>query len=150
MTSPLNSDEFAKGAFKPHGRSEVAVDGKIFRLQTEGPFNIEAIQAINTTRLHLLESKAPTGPYAFVNRWRGSALMSMDALAEYEAGLRAAYINRFRPPVAMAWIIPSDVEGSSMMKPLFERIFRDVGIPYGQFEDADSAEAWVANQMQPK
>lgn len=150
MASPLNSDEFAKGTFRAHGRSEIELDRQIFRIETEGPFNLEAIQAINKTRLHLFEKSPPAGSYAFINHWHGSALMSMEALAEYETGLRAAYLNRFTPPAAMAWIIPSVVQGGSVMRPHFERIFRDIGIPFGIFQDPESAEAWVASLLPAK
>jgi hypothetical protein len=139
----LNSDDFAEGIFKPHGHSELWVEGQIVRIQTEGPFNLEAVAAVNRTRSQLLEENPPKTAYAYVNTFSRSALMSGQALVEYEVGLRDAYLGRFKAPSAMAWIFPETIEGRSIMKSHYERIFTAVGIPFKIFSDVDSAESWV-------
>jgi hypothetical protein len=143
----LNSDDFAEGYFKPHGHSELWIEGQIIRIETDGPFNVEAVAAINRTRSRLLEANPPKAAYAYVNTFRLSALMSGAAMAEYEAGLRDAYSGRYKAPTAMAWIFPESIEGGSIMNTHYERIFAAVGIPFKIFGDVGSAESWVRERL---
>ena len=143
----MDSKKFAKGAFRPHGNSSIHLEANIFRMETVGPFNREAVQAINATRDHLLTKDPPSGKYAFINCWSGSLLMPLDAVDEYHRGVMSAYLNRFVPPSAMAWVVPTEVEGRSLMRPYFERIFADAKIPFEMFHDVESAEAWVGELL---
>lgn len=143
----LDSDTFAQGPFRPHGRSEVWTEGQIIHVDTHGPFNVEAVAAINRTRSRLLGDKPPQGNYAYINTFHISAMMTADALAEYEAGLRDAYLGRYTPPVAMAWVFQEPIEGGTLMRPLYEKVFAAVGIPFRIFEDVEPARIWVGELL---
>jgi hypothetical protein len=75
--------------------------------------------------------------------------MAEEVLTEYKRGLREAYLGRFVPPSAMAWIFPESIEGGSLMKPHFERIFSEARIPFRIFTDPDLAESWVLSLLRP-
>lgn len=139
----LDTDDFAQGTFKPHGRSKIRSIGEIFSITTEGPFNLEAVEAVNRTRVALLESKPPTHAYVYINVFSNSVLMSPEALAAYQAGLQQAYGGSYLPPSAMAWVFPEGVEGGAIMKPLYEKLFAAVGIAFQIFQTAEAAQVWV-------
>jgi hypothetical protein len=146
----FDSNEFAKGRYRPHGHSEVFTGGEIIWIETEGPFNLEAVVAIRATRAHLLETSVRQGRYAYLNKWRNSAMMPMEALLEYGNGLQRDYAEKDAAPCAIAWVFPDDIEGGTMMRPHYERLFSGVGIPFAIFADEDSALTWVRGQLDKK
>lgn len=143
----FESGDFAVGPFKPHGHSDITRDGEIFWIETEGPFNLEAIVAINRTRTKLIESAINERRYAYINTWRTSALMSMEALQEYRKGLEIAYADRRHAPAAIAWIFPESIEGASMMRPHYERLFASINLPFGIFNHVDAAVAFTKEKL---
>ena len=104
---------------------------------------MEGVKAINSLRLHILSQRSPTEPYAYINIWTGSWLIGRDALQEYAKGVEEAYRNRFRAPVAMAWVAGPEVEGAAIMESHLVKIFESIGIPFRLFEDAEQARRWV-------
>ena len=146
----LNSLEFIKTNFAPHGQTRVQVGGSIFWLETIGPFNMEGVKAINALRLHILSQQSLTEPYAYINVWTGSLLIGRDALLEYAKGVEEAYRHRFQPPAAMAWVAGPEVEGAAIMESHLLKIFGSTGIPFRLFEDAQQARKWVEECLETK
>jgi hypothetical protein len=146
----IDSNQFAKGQYRPHGHSEIFTGGEIIWIETEGPFNLEAVIAINITRAHVLETSVPKGRYAYLNKWHSSAMMPMEALLEYGKGLQRDYADKSKAPCAVAWIFPDDIEGGAMMRRHYERLFCDIAIPFSIFSDEEIALAWVRNQLNKK
>ena len=139
----IDSDDLAQGPFRPHGRSIVWPDDDIFRVQTVGPFNAEAVEAIGRTREKVLEEHPPVRNYAFINSWQGSVMMSDAVLEVYSETLKASYTHRYRRPSAMAWVVPAGVEGARFMEPRLRAVFDAYGIPFRMFLDEARADSWV-------
>lgn len=145
----FNSDAHARGRFPPHGRSQVRPDGQIFRVATQGPLNIEAIAAIDRTRDEVFANAPADGTYACINTFQRSTLISREALDAYEESLKESYLKgRYRAPAAMAWVFPPGIEGALLMRPLYEKVFAAVEIPFGIFATEQEAQDWVDTQLQ--
>jgi len=145
----LDSDDLAQGPFRPHGRSVVWPDDDIFRVETVGPFNAEAVEAVGRTREKIFEQHPPVENYAFINSWQGSVMMSDAVLEAYSETLKASYTHKYRRPSAMAWIVPPGVEGARFMEPRLRTVFEEFGIPFRMFQDEASAEGWVRGLLDP-
>ncbi len=149
MSERIATTDFAVGAFKPHGYVEISPFGRITHLVAQGPFNKEAVLALNAARLAFLAQNPPplNEAYAFLTECRGSMMMSPDALQVFKAGYAEAY-SRYHAPVASVWVATDTVEGVRFVVSQVASAMIDVGTECQVFSDLPSAEAWLHHKLQ--
>lgn len=143
----LDTDDFATGPFAPHGNLQIAPEGRIIRLASRGPFNMEAMQALGRARAAMLEQRTSTAPYAYLNVFSVSIMMSAECLSTYLQGVRDAYTARFQAPAALAWVVPPGVEGGRIMINYLKPGFEEIGIPFEIFAAEAQALEWVEQAL---
>lgn len=146
MSEPYSIDDFADGKFKPHGRLEMTREGNLTISHAEGPFNLEAVKALDKARLAALANWEFVGRRATIIVFHSNMLMSPDALDAYAQGL-LAHVATVNLPVAVAWVAAPNVDGRAIMMPHFAKIFAQIDAPWREFEDLNEAKAWVKSLM---
>lgn len=117
------------------------------RLDADGPFNKEVVIALGTTWRSLFAELPRRGAFASITVVRHSVLISqevLDALGDFlrantEAGQDAG---------AVAFVVAPDVEGRSLMLPMFAETYAAAGRRFAAFATEAEAEAWVRDRLQ--
>jgi hypothetical protein len=136
------TDEFAQGAFQPHGLVEVWLDGRNLRYDAVGPFNRELIRAIAKAQHDIMLAAKARGPCVEIVTIRESALVTPDGLAELAAILQDVN-HQGLAPLAVAYVMAPDVEGASLMAPVFRKRYQDQGRVFQVFETLEDAQTWA-------
>ena len=136
--------DFGAGKFRPHGELQMHLDGDIIIYTAVGPFNLEAIMALGKARRAGLARWQARSRKVSIAVFQNSLFMSQDALDAYATGLKRYFDDAPRAE-AVAWVVPADVEGRSIMLPKFEHIFIDLGIPWRLFERLEDAKTWISS-----
>lgn len=148
IASPrFNSDLFASGPFRPHGRAELWAEGQVIRLSTAGPFNMEAVMAIGAAWRQLFAELPIRGLFADIVTVSGSLMAGPDVMRAFGHFLQAN-THAHIAPCAVAWVVPPDVEGATLMVPLFREVYEAANRNIEFFETNAAAEAWVRTQLQ--
>ena len=142
MPQSHSTDDFNQLPFRAHGRLELQRVGNTIVYHAQGPFNLEAIVALSKARLAGLADWGPEARNAVIVEFETSMLMSTEALQAYSLGLRS-HFKQGDPPLAVAWVVPPEVEGRHIMLPLFARIYAETEVPWKSFEDFDAAMNWI-------
>jgi hypothetical protein len=82
----LKSSQDSTGQFAPHGEFTLRSDGQVLFYEAVGPFNLEGIEALRTTRVKAYEKWQSSGTFAAIVHWQQSAMMSMQAFDAYREG----------------------------------------------------------------
>jgi hypothetical protein len=144
--SKRSSAEFATGVFRPHGQVDIWAEGSLVRLEAYGPFNREGIQAMGLAMRDLFASVPVGGRFGDILVMHESLMASPDALASFEAFLQAMSQAK-TAPVAVAYVAAPEVEGRSLMLPIYAEIYARHGRRFAAFEHLADAEAWVREQL---
>lgn len=121
-------------------------DGVLYAHNT-GPFNEEAMRLYGKLRRLAYERWQLSGRWiAGIASWEGSALMSPQAFADYEAGLEAFLRSEHRL-IAVAWAAERELEGMAFMQERFGRLYRAYGMPFRVFDSLGEAKAWIQPQV---
>lgn len=143
-----NINAFATSGFRPHGAIEFWAEGSVIRIAAEGPFNREAVQAVGLA-MHDLFASVPIGQrFADILEFRGSLLASPDALTSFGDFLRAMSAAK-TAPVAVAFVVAADVEGRSLMLPIYAKLYAEHGREFAAFETLAEAQAWLRERLAP-
>ena len=118
----------------------------MIRIVAEGPFNREAVEAVGLAMRDLFAGMPPAPRFANILDMRHSLLASPDALHAYGGFLQAMSEARTAPQ-AVAWVVAPEVEGRSLMLPIFARLYAEHGRRFAAFETMAEAEAWVREQL---
>jgi len=145
-TTKRNIEAYASSGFRPHGRIEFWAEGSVIRIQAEGPFNREAVQAVGLAMRELFSAMPPGPRFADMLEFRGSLLASPDALAAFGDFLRAMSVAK-TAPIAVAFVVGPEVEARSLMLPIFTKLYAEHGREFAAFETADEAEDWLRERM---
>lgn len=141
-----HSDDFATGAFPPHGRVELWAEGSVVHIEARGPFNREAVLAVGRAMRDLFADRPVGRVFADILVMRDSLVASPDALVAFEQFLAAMSAADFAPQV-VAYVVAPEVEGRSLMLPLFSAIYARHGREFAAFEGMAEAEAWVRERL---
>ena len=141
-----STDEVTASQFAAHGRVEMLFVGDFLLYEACGPFNKELFESLAVAQMDFLKAADHQGPWASICLVQGSGLTSPEGVARYEEMIRAPKPDKFTP-LATAFVVPPDVEGGSLMLPLFAAIFARVGRPFKGFATMASARAWVDSQI---
>jgi hypothetical protein len=146
LQSKRNSAEFATGVFRPHGQVDIWADGSIIRLEARGPFNLEGVQAMGLAMRDLFASVPVDRRFGDIMVMHESLMASPDALAAFEDFLQAMSKAK-TAPTAVAYVAAPEVEGRSLMLPIFAEIYARHGRRFAAFEQLEPAEAWIREQL---
>lgn len=147
-TITTSTSQFAPTRFSPHGRVGYEDRGRLLWACAEGPFNAELMGALLRMAKATFPVMAGRGPWANLATFSVSALCSPEVLAGLTDGLNQI-VQLGIAPAATAFVLPSDVEGASLMGPLFAKAFGDAGLRYAYFADFDAAYAWLESVLGP-
>lgn len=145
-TMKRNIAAFAAGPFKPHGRIEMWSEGPVVRIDAQGPFNPEAVQAVGLAMRDLFAEMPPSERFADILTFHDSILTSPDGLQAFEQFLQAMSAAA-QAPKAVAYVVGPDVEGRALMLPLFAEIYARHGREFRAFECIEQAEAWARERL---
>ncbi len=142
------TDDFDPGRFRPHGRVDYEQRGRVLWCTATGPFNAELVEALKGLATTIFPAMAAQGPWASICTFRQSALCSPEVLAEFTGLIRQlAALNL--APTANAFILKPDIDGAELMRPLYEKCFRDAEVCFGAFTLAEEAVQWAASVVGP-
>ncbi len=133
--------------FRPHGRVDIWMDGQLQHYEATGPFNKELVDCLAIAQLNSLQTLQPTGPWVSICTIVESALATPDGLARYAELMRTPKPAELTP-VATAFVIGPEVEGGTIMAPLFAKIYADIGRPFKTFETLAEAQRWARTLTQ--
>ncbi|MGM9484357.1 hypothetical protein ACS5PN_24390 [Roseateles sp. NT4] len=142
------TDDFDPGRFRPHGRVEYEQQGRVLWCTATGPFNAELVEALKNLATSTFPAMAANGPWASICTFRHSALCSPEVLAEFTGLIRQLAAMNLAP-TANAFILKPDIDGATLMRPLYEKCFRDGGVRYEAFTTAEQAAQWAASVIGP-
>ncbi len=149
MTLPESTNSYAQGQFRPHGWRGLERDGDIAIFRSEGPYNLEMVQALKAARQANEDKYGPGGRRATITVVRNSLMMSPEALAAFEEYVLSLTVSGVRG-APVAWVVPQDVEGRDFMLPYFERMYVRANRPWRAFEDVDTAMEWIRSLLDAK
>lgn len=144
---PFSTDGLGASPFRPHWRAEWRIDGAVLRTDVEGPFNRELAELIGPILNQAYTVLSAQGPSAEIVTVRVSALGGPDALSALSAELQKC-VRMGVAPVATAFVMAPEVEGSAFMPERLIQSFALAGWPACQvFTTAAGAEVWVQGQL---
>jgi len=138
----LSTDDFSTDAYRPHGRVESRVMGRIFVQYAKGPFNEEIIDAMRTVHENVLSELKCSGPWGAIFLIEENAMSSFPMLKQLTAYL-SDQKNTGRASVGTAIVIGNTVEGGAMMAPLYVKAWIDAGIPCKLFKSLQEGSQWI-------
>ena len=147
-TITTSTDQFGPTRFSLHGRVEYEDRGRLIFATAVGPFNAELMGALLRMAKATFPVMAGRGPWANLATFSVSALCSPEVLAGLRDGLHQI-VQLGIAPAATAFVLPSDVEGASLMGPIFAKAFGDAGLRYDYFANFDAAYAWLESVLGP-
>lgn len=129
--------------FRPHGRADWRIDGAVLRTDVVGPFNKELAELIGPILHQAYALLSAQGPCAEIVTVRGSSLAGPETLTALSGEMRK-FVEAGLAPVATAFVMAPEVEGSHFMPALLVQSFEAAGWPACRvFTTAEEAEAWV-------
>lgn len=145
-TSKRDIAAFAAGPFKPHGRIEIWSEGSVVRIEAQGPFNLEAVEAVGLAMRDLFTEVPPGRIFADILTMRDSIMTSAQGLKAFEGFLQAMSVAKLAP-CAVAYVVDRTVEGRDLMLPKFVEIYARHGRDFAAFERLEDAEHWVRDRL---
>ncbi|MCX7146942.1 MAG: aldehyde dehydrogenase family protein [Sulfuritalea sp.] len=111
-----------------------------------GPFNKEVVIALGATWNNLFDEMPVHGPFANIIVLRRSVVVSQEVLDAFGEFLHAN--NRAgRGASAVAFVVAPDVEGRSLMLPMFAATYAAAGRLFAAFETEAEADVWVRARL---
>lgn len=142
----LRSEHFAPGPFRPHGSVEMWKDGSVVHLIAEGPFNLETVHGVGRAMKELFATQPPQGRFVDILEMRTSIMASMEVMTAFGRFL-AEMSSAKTAPLAVAYVVAPEVEGRSLMLPIFARVYAEHGRRFAAFETMAEARAWALEQL---
>ncbi len=130
--------------FSAHGEFSLRQDGRLLIAELTGPWNIELVDRYRIEVAPFVARLAPDGPWGQIAICHRSVLAPQDALKALTDGARVLAERHHR--VAMAYVLPPEVEGHGIMESVFARMyagFQSVAC----FETLAPAREWTLAQI---
>jgi hypothetical protein len=142
----LNSNDFVRGPFPPHGRFSIWFDNGVYIYDVAGPFNDVAMAALASMReAAAIRWPVPPGQALALVRWHGSAMMSPEAFRLLSEGYQD-YARSRRTMAAVAWVGAPDTEGLDLLWFHYETLYEQIGTRFARFTEEEPARAWLRGQ----
>lgn len=143
---PESTNHYPQGPFRAHGWRALERDGRIAIFHSEGPYNLEMVQALKEVRRANEAKYGPGGRQATITVVHSSLLMPPEALSAFEDYVLSLTVPG-QPGLPVAWVVAPDVEGRTLMLPHFERMYARAERPWRAFESLDEALAWIRTRL---
>ncbi len=141
-----STNDVPGGAFAAHGLIEIAMEGDILYYAATGPFNEELFDRFAIAQAaYLTKLKHPT-PWVSIATFVGCALFTPEAIASYTAAMQAPKPAGLTP-VATAFVMGPDVEGSKIMAPHFRKIYDSIQRPFTIVNTLEEAQSWAQSMI---
>jgi hypothetical protein len=141
-----STDGFSAGSFRPHGRIESRVEGRIFIQKAKGPFNEQIVSAIRVVHKNSLKRLRNTGPWGAIFHIEENALSSFPMLLNLTEYLRSQVQNN-AASVGTAIVIGKDVDGATIMAPHYVKAWSDAGIRCERFLTFQEGKTWIGRLL---
>jgi hypothetical protein len=128
--------------FVPHGAVDFVAEGQRLFGRAEGSFNLELAQHVRQRVTVWCRRLHAEGRFDHLCEFRGSALATPEALTQYRYLLRDLHSEGIAP-ARTAYVFPPDLEGGSLMAPMFLRAFEAAGVPLRIVASRAEALAWL-------
>lgn len=129
----------------PRGNVTAHIAGRVLFFESTGPFDGEVVEAVIRAYQPLLQRLADGGPFAHVSVFHGSMLATPAALDAFDQ-LLGEWRRSGIAPIANAYVAAADIEGRSLMMPIFASVFSGFS-PFREFDRLEEAEAWVRQRL---
>jgi len=141
-----DTDKTKTTRYNQHGRMQSHVDNNILINEATGPFNAEIISAIQVIQRDLLKEISGHEHWAQVYIFYESVLCSPDTIEALRTYL-ARFKDPKKQPVATAFVMGTDIEGSSMMGPHYRQVYEEAQLTFQLFSTKAQALAWVNTML---
>lgn len=144
MPSPPRycTDDLPQGAFRLHGRVEFELEHPLLRTRAVGPFNKELVEALSRLVPQVFREMSVSGPWMELVQFEESMLAAPEVMQGFTAVLgelaRQGLVAR-----ATAHVLNPEVEGTTVMAPLFAQAYAKAGLRYAHFTSEEEARAWL-------
>ena len=126
--------------FPAHGDFALRREGRLLLADFTGPWNIELVDRYRVEVVPFVQALAPGGAWAQIAICHRSVLAPKDALDALAEGARILAGQYHR--VAMAYVLPPEVEGYGLMEKVFDRLYAGIQ-DVACFETLEAARAWA-------
>lgn len=141
--SKVTTDDYSPELFRPHGRVEFSVlEDNILVCEAIGPFNLELISAVVFVQSPLIDDLLKQDQWGDIVVFKESAMASPQVISSFAEYLRSLSTS-MRMPAATALVIPSELEGSTIMIQQYQKCYDDAGLHAVVFDDFNEALAWI-------
>jgi hypothetical protein len=143
-----STDEYSASSFRPHGRVDSYVEGRIFIQKAKGPFNEEIVSAICAVHARALDGLKEKGAWGAIFHIGDSALTSLPMLRGLTEYLRSQ-VKAGSASVGTAIVMGHDVDGAAMMAAHYVKAWSDAGIQCKYFSNFDDGKSWIDGLLLP-
>lgn len=145
IKNPLfSTGQVAISRFRQHGCVEYDPQGRLLFTTATGPFNAELIAALRELALATFPDMATLGTWAQYVSFHESAMASAEVLTGL-AELLKHLVKLGVAPTVTAFVLPPEVEGASLMVPLWAKCYEAADMRFAAFEQSKDAVAWIAS-----
>lgn len=137
-----STEQIRVSKFRQHGKVKYIIHGRMLETVAIGPFNEELVAALNELALIIHPEMMKQGPWVQYVIFRESALAPREGLAALTKLLKGVVENKIAP-MATALVLLPEVEGATLMSPLYAKCYQESGIKYELFEDLNDAVKWL-------
>jgi hypothetical protein len=132
--------------FRPHGSMNAYISGSVLIAEVSGSWNIQMHQKSSNQSRPLVEQLEAAGrPWGVVTVLTDSAVSSLEV---FEAGRKSVEeMEGTTKLVALAWVIPPDVEGAKVLRYRYEAMYNGL-LESGVFESFDPAIQFVESVIE--
>lgn len=127
------------------GNVTAHIANRVLCFESTGPFDGELVEAVVRTYEPLIQRLADGGHFAHISVFHRSMIGTPDTLTALDQ-LLGEWRKSGLSPVANAYVAAPDVEGRSIMMPMFAKVFDGFGL-FREFVDLAEAEAWVTAEL---
>jgi hypothetical protein len=141
-----STDDHVQGNFKPHGRVEMFLQGRIICVKARGPFNQELMTALTSLEAQFLSEVASLGPFGEIVSFYESVLASPEVMVGHRQLLEmlkgAGLAHK-----ATAYVITPNLEGAEFTAPIAVNNYAAVDWPFKLFDNLPEAQIWVEQML---
>lgn len=138
----ISTAQVGNTRFAQHGLVEIWMEGDVIYYEATGPFNAELVDSLAIAQRDFLLAVQPSGLWVSICTVLVSAMTSPEGIARYAAIMAAPKPNNM-VPIATAFVLAPEVEGSAIMAPHYAKIYQDIHRTFRIFKTLPEAQAWA-------